>query len=189
MDSFLAHSLIRITKNKKDKRGDVFEGEPKRPPEGGYSRELGDTEFSNFRSGEYVPPNDLSKMSLKRRQHHVTSMQDIARKRMPPSLLPESRNIGQSIWRRYLNGTLDFYQSLPQLVEAVRKYNENEYLNEVDALTITSVYPEVKFDGLDKFVVDRKAYLDVMERDLLRKLMEENEEITKLRIIADIGGA
>ena len=138
---------------------------------------------------DYKGKPDLASFPLKLRARHYATAQQAKNRQLQPSMLPESRNIGHTIWRRYPDGTLDVRDALSQLREALRKMRSGAPLNEVDALKIASVYEDYQFNDLLPEVVRLKAFLSLSEKQMLQKKNEEMEKEEALRAIVDAGGA
>jgi hypothetical protein len=136
---------------------------------------------------DYRGQPDLAKVPMKDRARFQTTPWPIDNRATPIVMQPESRNIGHTVWRRYPDGKLDYRDTMSHVVEAKRRYRESP-INEVDALMLSSVYPE--FDlGIPRQIVELKAPLSVNDRKIIRAMVEKAEEELALRQIVDLGGA
>lgn len=85
---------------------------------------------------------------------------------------PENRTLGTRLFRRYHNGRLDILWAKGIVREALYKSNCGIPLTELEAVSISAIYPEIRFDGLPKKIVDLKAKLSKSEIDEIRIAMD-----------------
>ena len=112
----------------------------------------------------------LETLPLKDRAKFSRSQWPQENRPVTPNLLPASRNT-RTIWRRYPNGELDVSWAYGKLSEAINKYALQIPLSEVDALAISSIYPEKEFTNLPKSIVDIKATISQAERETVQKMV------------------
>jgi len=98
-------------------------------------------------------------------------------------IVPEStRNIGSRLFRRYHNGRLDMGWAKGIVREALFKSSRGIPLTELEACAVSAVYPEIRFEGLPKAIVDIKARLSQSEADSLRTSLEREVEVSRLAL-------
>lgn len=169
-------------------RNVLWEGEVTRQAKRG--QEIKPVQTDNVQQGtDYKPRPNLADIPMSARARYMTTPQQALNRQIKPSMLPESRNIGNTIWRRYPDGTIDFRDAVTRLREALRRFRTGAPINEGDALIISSVYPEYKFKNLPESVVNIKAFLADTERQNIRAKNDEYEKDESLRVIVDLGGA
>lgn len=137
----------------------------------------------------YSSPDPLDKIPLKLRARYMRTKWPAQDRPEYATAPPSSRNIGHTLWRRYPNGSLDFRYAFQFIVEALRRFKEAPVINEVDALAISSVYPNIRFDNLPKEIVKIKAYLTPDEIKQLKEAVKQNVTDQVIRDIVDSGGA
>jgi hypothetical protein len=136
---------------------------------------------------DYRGKPDLARVPMKDRARYQTTQWPVGNRPTEVIMQPESRNIGHTVWRKYPNGQIDYRDVMSHVVEAKRRFREAP-INEVDALMLSSVYPE--FDlGIDRKIVELKAPLSQQDRTLIRAMVEKAERELALRQIVDLGGA
>lgn len=138
---------------------------------------------------DYHNPVDLKNAPLKLRRRYTHTAWPAQNRKDPVSVLPQSRNQGNIVWRRYPDGELDFTYAMQMVIEALRRYKEGPVINEIDALIITSVLPNIKFESLPRKIVDEKAPLLPEEAKQLREVVREQLTDRIIRDIVDLGGA
>lgn len=184
MKSGEAHNLMKAA----GQRNVLWEGQVTRQAKRG--QEVKPVETDRVQEGtDYKPRPNLANIPLSARARNLTTPQGALNRQIHASVLPESRNVGNTIWRRYPNGSLDTRDAVSKLREALRRFRTGAPLNETDALTISSVYPEYKFKELPKETVSRKAFLSTEERNAMQQRNVELENDEALRAVVDLGGA
>ena len=138
---------------------------------------------------DYHAPYNLAQAPLKLRERYSRTEWPAHNREDPISILPQNRNIGNIVWRRYPDGSLDFRYAMQMVVEALRRYKEGPVINEIDALIISSVLPNIHFEELPKEVVKLKAPLLPEEAQQLRDSVREQLTDRIIRDIVDLGGA
>lgn len=170
------------------KRNVLWEGQVQRQL--GRGQEIKEVKTDKVQEGtDYKPRTNLDDVPMSARARYTTTGQSALSRQIRPSTLPESRNIGHTIWRRYPNGTLDVRDSVTKLRNALRALKTGVLMNENDALVVSSVFPSYKFKNLPAEIVNIKAYLSGDERQTLQAKNEELERAEALRAIVDLGGA
>lgn len=81
-----------------------------------------------------------------------------------PQLPLPSRNYGNGLFRRYATGALDVDWAKGLVLEARRKVKAEIPLQEVEALALSAVFPQLEFEGLPREIVAVKAFLTPSER-------------------------
>ena len=90
-----------------------------------------------------------------------------------PITADKNRNLGSRLFRRYHNGRLDVRWAKGIVREALYKSNCGIPLTEHEAVAVSVIYPEVRFDGLPKKVVDLKAKLSDSEICIIRCALDK----------------
>ena len=117
-------------------------------------------------------------LPLKERAKRLASKWPEPNRTITPKVLPAKRMKG-TIWRRYVNGSLDLNWAYGKLSEAVNVYALGIPMDEISALAISAVFPDdFSVPNIPKSVVEEKAYLDDAERARLqhmcsRRLLED----------------
>ena len=83
-----------------------------------------------------------------------------------------SRNYGTGLFRRYPDGTIDLNYAKGYVEDAKRKLEKGIPLQELEAVALSAVYPNVHFDGLPKSVVNIKGRLTSQEAESIRHLLK-----------------
>lgn len=138
---------------------------------------------------DYHNPIKLENAPLKLRNRYSTTEWPAKNRPDAISVLPQDRNIGNIVWRRYPDGKLDFRNAMQKLIEALRRYKEGPVINEIDALIISSVLPNIRFESLPPEIVEKKAPLLPEEAQELRDSAREQLTDKIIRDIVDLGGA
>lgn len=119
---------------------------------------------------DYTPDRPLGNFTLKQRAKHQSSRASaVQMERNHPvvsKMQPPDRNVRNSIYRRYTDGTLDYGNALGMVSDAARKYTGGIALTENDALVLSSVFGLV-FSNLPLEVVKNKAFLTTTEAQTL----------------------
>lgn len=138
---------------------------------------------------DYDGDPDLAGLPMKIRQRRMTSENPGPERSIHPLVLPQSRNVGNTIWRRYPNGSLDGRDAMSKLRECLRRYNSGVPINEGDALVLSSVYPEYRFQNITPEIIRIKAFLTPDEAKRLQDWSDRLDNEQSVRDIVDAGGA
>ena len=123
---------------------------------------------THVQNTDYTPMPNIATMPLKLRERSRFTEWPVRQRPVPPSALPESRDVGK-LFRRYNNGTLAYDDIVPKIKAIVQSYNDGFPLDETEAIMLASVFPEIRFRNIPDEMVDIKAPLTDRERNKIRR--------------------
>ena len=128
--------------------------------------------FEGTHSYDYRADPRLERVPLNMRPKNTTTQWPMANRPANISVAPDSRNYGTGLFRRYPNGEIDYKYAKGFVEDALCKMKLGIALTELQAASISAVFPDKVFKGLPKSIVRLKAYLSAEEARCLRGMLE-----------------